>query len=177
MSQTKKILLILPHMIGGGAERVAALLMNSFAANGYATEMVLTADRRDDVVRRELDDNTELTLLPETLEKDPLADKIKFDVLLKAYAQVACNLFELLRQPVPADCAKASLYVQYHREIAWLRNKLTQEPHTTVIAFLQPAIPIALLAARGLPNRVIFSERGDPHRLMKKRYGEKFIER
>ena len=46
-----------------------------------------------------------------------------------------------------------------------------------VIAFLQPAIPIAMLAARGLENRVIFSERGNPHRLMAKRYGRKFIEK
>ena len=82
MSDTKKILLILPHMIGGGAERVAALLMNSFAANGYRTEMVLTGDRRDDVVRHELDDNTELTLLPELLKKDPVKDKIRYGVLL-----------------------------------------------------------------------------------------------
>ena len=177
MSDTKKILLILPHMIGGGAERVAALLMNSFAANGYRTEMVLTGDRRDDVVRHELDDNTELTLLPELLKKDPVKDKIKYDVLLKAYAQVFCNLFELFRLPVPADLAKASLYVQYHREIAWLRKKLLAEPECTVIAFLQPAIPITLLASRGLPNRVIFSERCDPYRLLKKRYGRKFIEK
>ena len=177
MSDTKKVMLILPHMVGGGAERVASLLMNSFAANGCRTEMVLTSDRRNEVVRHELDGNTELTLLPELLKKDPLKDKIKFGVLLKLYAQVLCNLFELPRLPVPAALATASLYVQYHREIAWLRNKLQAEPDCVVIAFLQPAIPIALLAARGLPNRVIFSERCDPNRLMKKRYGRKFIEK
>ena len=177
MSDTKKVMLILPHMVGGGAERVASLLMNSFAANGYKTEMVLTSDRKNEVVRHELDDNTELTLLPEILKGDPIKDKIKYGVLLKAFAQVFCNLFELFRRPVPADFAKASLYVQYHREIAWLKDKLSAEPDCVVIAFLQPAIPIALLAARGLPNKVIFSERCDPYRLMAKRYGRKFIEK
>ena len=177
MPDTKKVLLILPHMVGGGAERVAALLMNSFAANGCRTEMVLTSDRKDEVVRHELDDNTELTLLPEILPKDSAIEKIKYGVLLKIIAQVFCNLFELFRLPVPADFAKASLYVQYHREIAWLRDKLRQEPDCAVIAFLQPAIPIALLASRRLPNNVIFSERGDPYRLMEKRYGRKFIEK
>ncbi len=177
MSETKKILLVMPHMIGGGAERVGSLLMNAFDKRGYSTEVLLTSDRQGDVVRCDLGDETALTLLPEELPAESAGDKIKYGVLLKLWAQVFCNLFELLRRPVPADLAKASLFVQYRREIAWLRAKLKKEPETAVIAFLQPAIPIALLAARGLPNRVIFSERGNPERLMKKRYGRKFIEK
>lgn len=177
MLQTNKILLVMPHMIGGGAERVGALLMNSFANRGYKTEVLLTSDRANDVVRCDLDDKTTLTLLPEELGPDSFAQKIKYSVLLKIFAQVFCNLFELFRLPVPADLAKASLYVQYHREIGRLREKLKNEPDTAVIAFLQPAIPIVMLACRKLPNRVIFSERGDPARLMRKRYGRKFIEK
>ena len=177
MPEKRKILLLIPHMIGGGAERVASLLMNAFAAHGYPTEMVLTGDRREDVVRCDLKDSTELTLLPEQLGKESLRDRLAYGVLLKAYAQAVCHLFEWLHRPVPAGPAKASQLVLYRREIAWVREKLKKEPDTAVIAFLQPAIPIALLAARGLPNRVIFSERGDPYRLMKKRYGKKFIEK
>lgn len=173
----KKVLLILPHMIGGGAERVASLLMNSFASRGYETEMVLTSDRPENVVRCDLDDRTTLTCLPEILPPEPLWQRIGYDIFLKIYAQVFCNLFELFRLPVPAAFAKASLFVQYRREIRWLREKLLSEPETAVIAFLQPAIPIAMLAARGLPNRLGFSERCDSERLMKKRYGRKFIER
>ena len=177
MPDRRKVLLLIPHMVGGGAERVAALLMNQFAASGYATEVAITADRAQDVVRRDLDGNTAVTLLPEILPADSVIQKIKFGVLLRIYAQVFCNLFELFRRPVPADLAKASLYVQYHREIAWLREKLKAEPHTAVIAFLQPAIPIAMLASRGFPNRVIFSERCDPAMPMKKRDGRKCIEK
>ena len=164
-------------MIGGGAERVGALLMNTFARNGFAAEVILTSDRQKDVVRCDLDERIPLTLLPETLAPETGKEKLRYGVFLKIYAQVFCNLFELFRRPVPAELARASLFVQYHREIAWLREKLTKEPDTAVIAFLQPAIPIALLAARDLPNRVIVSERCDPHRLMKKRYGRKFIEK
>ena len=177
MSENKRVLLLIPHMVGGGAERVAALLMNEFAANGYAAEVALTSDRAQDVVRRDLNESVTLTLLPEILGAESLWNKIKYGVLLKAFAQIFCNLFELFRIPVPAEFARASLTVQYRREINWLRNKLRAEPQTSVIAFLQPAIPIAMLAARGLPNRVVFSERCDPERLMKKRYGRKFIEK
>ena len=175
MSGPKKILLVMPHMIGGGAERVGAQLMNAFAEKGFATEVVLTADRPEDVIRCDLKDATPLTLLREQLPAVSARDRLKYGVLLKNIAQVFCNLFELFRRPVPADLAKASLYVQYHREIAWLREKLRREPDTAVIAFLQPVIPVVMLAARGLPNRVVFSERGNPQRLMQKRYGRKFV--
>jgi glycosyltransferase involved in cell wall biosynthesis len=46
-----------------------------------------------------------------------------------------------------------------------------------VITFLQPSIPMVVLAAQNLPNRIIISERGNPERLMKKRYGKRFIEK
>ena len=177
MPDTKKVLLLLPHMIGGGAERVGALLMDAFYRNGYAAEIALTSDRAGDVVRGDLSENVGLTLLPEILPPDGIWDRIRYGLLLRIYAQVLCNLFELFRRPVPARFAKASLYVQYHREIAWLKAKLQNEPGTAVIAFLQPAVPIAMLASRGLPNRVLFSERGDPNRLMAKRYGKEFIQK
>ena len=176
MPAEKKVLLLMPHMIGGGAERVGALLMNGFAAKGYETEVLLTSDRAQDVIRCDLGEATALTLLPELLPEDGFRQKIRYGVLLKIFAQVCCNLFELFRLPVPALFARASLTVQYHREIAFLREKLTLKPDCAAIAFLQPAIPILMLAARGLPNKVIFSERGNAKRLMGKRYGRKFIE-
>lgn len=177
MSVTKRIILIIPHMIGGGAERVASLLMNEFHRSGYETSVVLTADTAEDVVRRDLDEGSELVLLKETMPPEPALRKLLYGVILRVFAQIACNLFELFGLPVPAVFAKASLLVQYRREISWLKNELAASPETAVIAFLQPAVPIALLAARGLTNKVIFSERGNPRRLMKKRYGRKFIEK
>jgi glycosyltransferase involved in cell wall biosynthesis len=58
-----------------------------------------------------------------------------------------------------------------------MREKLEKEPDTTVVVFLQPCMPIVLLAARGLPNKIIISERADPKRLIKSRYGYKFIKK
>ena len=78
---------------------------------------------------------------------------------------------------VPASVGKATIEWQYHREITWLRSYVKQNPDMTVIVFLQTSIPMVLLAAQGLPNKVIISERADPNRLMKKRYGKPFIEK
>ncbi|MBR0538435.1 MAG: glycosyltransferase [Clostridia bacterium] len=177
MPDKKKILLLMPHMVGGGAERVASLLMNAFADTGARTQMALTGDRAADVVRCDLDGRTELVLLPEILPARTFGERLKYGVCLKLLTYILCKPFEWLRLPVPADFARLSLTVQYHREIRWLRETLQKDPQLSLIAFAQPAMPIAVLAARGLENRVILSERGDAGRLMKKRYGRKFIEK
>ena len=177
MEKTERILLVIPHMVGGGAERVASLLMNSFADAGYRTEMALTGDRREDVIRCDLDERTELLLVPELTPPETAARRLFYDGFLKTLTYIVCKPFEYAGLPVPAECARLSLTVQYRREIRWLRERMLKDPSLSVISFLQPAIPISLLAAVGLPNRVIFSERGDAQRLMKKRYGRKFVEK
>ncbi len=175
MQEGKKILMVLPHMTGGGAERVAAQLMNRFHARGCETRFVLTSAEKNEVIRSDLDENTELILLTEELPPESALQKLAW---LPARLFAACGKpFERAGRNVPAGIGKAAILWQYHREIRWLRACMRKDPDMTVIAFLQPAIPAVLLAARGLPNRVVISERADPNRLMKKRYGKKFIEK
>ena len=86
VAETKKVLLLMPHMIGGGAERVGALLMNGFAKRGYGTEIALTADRAEDVVRCGLGEETALTLLPEILPAKTPLQKLFYGGLLRLFA-------------------------------------------------------------------------------------------
>lgn len=172
----KKVLMVMPHMTGGGAERVAAGLMNSLNERGYDTRFVLTKAKKDEVVRIDLNEKTELILLSEELAPETAAQRYAH-LPQRAYSTVVGKLCEKLGKYVPASAGRAAIEWQYHREIAWLRDYLRKAPDMTVIAFLQPAIPIVMLAARGLENKVIFSERADPARLMKKRYGKRFIEK
>jgi glycosyltransferase involved in cell wall biosynthesis len=92
-------------------------------------------------------------------------------------ASLLCKPFEMLGINVPACFAFLSFFSQYHNEIKALREKLKNEPDTTVISFLQPSVPMTLIAANSLPNRIVISERGDPKRLLKKRYGYNFIKK
>lgn len=172
----KKVAFILPRMKGGGAERVAALLANEFSNNLIDVSFFLTHSRSDEVIRCDLDDKIPLVLFSEQMPQKRIKDRLKAGSL-QAISTLLSKPFEILKRPVPADFAKLSILGQYGREIRFLREMLLEQPDLTIIAFLQPAIPIALLAAKDLPNRVIISERGNPHRLMKKRYGKKFIER
>ena len=163
-------------MVGGGAERVAAQIMNKLNEYSYETVFVLTSAKKNEVVRSDLNENTQLILLTEEMKTETAGQKIAL-LPTRAYSTIFGKLYEKQNKYVPASIGKATIEWQYHREIAWLRNYLKRNPDMTVIAFLQPSIPIVLLASRNLPNKVIISERGDPRRLMKKRYGKPFIEK
>lgn len=166
----------MPVMKGGGAERVAALLLNEFHKNGYGCEFLLTSSRVEDSVRRDLMPEIPLSSLVDGKTKQGIFAKLFF-ALLQIISSAICKPFEALKIPVPAAFAYLSFVAQYHGEIKKLRGIMKAEPHAAVVAFLQPSIPMAVLAARGLPNKLIISERGDPCRLMKKRYGYKFIKK
>lgn len=172
----KKILMVMPVMKGGGAEKVAALLLNEFYKNGYDCEFLLTSSHKEDTVSRGLNPNIPLTSLYSFMHDENFITKLIYK-LLRIFSSVICKAFELIGLSAPACFSYLSFIAHYHNEITALRNKLKNSPESSVIAFLQPSVPITLIAAKGLSNRVIISERGDPVRLMKKRYGYNFIKK
>ncbi|MBE6790549.1 MAG: glycosyltransferase family 4 protein [Ruminococcaceae bacterium] len=176
MSVNKKIMMVIPVLKGGGAERVSSVLLNSFKNKGFETEYLLTNSDEDEIINRDLDNDIPVTVLRKSFVTESVFVRI-FYKLLRFFSSLICKVFESLKISVPVCFSYLSFISEYRKEIKAFRNKLKTEPDTTVIAFLQPAIPIVLLAACGLPNRVIISERGDPKRLVKSRYGYKFIEK
>lgn len=169
----KKFLMIMPVMKGGGAEKVAALLTNEFHKNGYDCEFMLTQMKKDEAINRDLDGAIPLT---DVEKKESLFSKLFF-AFLAVLSTILCKPFEFFGKQAPVLFAYLSFVAQYHSEIKSVRNKLKKSPDTSVIVFLQPSIPITLLAAKNLPNRIVISERGDPKRQMKKRYGYNFIKK
>ena len=95
-----------------------------------------------------------------------------YDVKAKAKVQA-----EVIGKKVPAEFALLSFKSQYYDELIALKKVVSQKPDAKVISFLQPSIPLTLIATEGLPNRVVVSERADPYRLLKKRYGYNFIKK
>ena len=174
--KNKKVLMIISVLRGGGAERVASLLENEFYNNGYDAEFLVTSTDRENIINRDLNEKIPLTVLREQFSRESIIKKW-FYKLLRILSSVFCKLFEAVKADVPVIFSYMSFVSEYRREIKAMREKLKKEPDTTVVVFLQPSIPIVLLAARGLPNRIIISERGDPKRLIKSRYGYKFIEK
>ena len=174
--QSKKVIFVLPCMKGGGAERVAALLANAFHKAGIETSVVLTSATPDSVVRVDLDEAVPLKCLWEVPTEESLFSSFGQKVAHIGSA-ILCKCYEKLKKAVPAGWAYLSFWSQYGDEIEKLRSILRNDPELRVISFLQPSIPMTVMAARGLPNRIIISERGNPNRIFGKRYGWKFISR
>lgn len=173
MEKTKKVLMLIPNMVGGGAERIAARLMNEFYKSGFDVTFMVTSTLRKNLIDRDLDKNIPLVLLKEqNLNNTSL--RYKF---LRLFSSLLCRIFELFGSAVPAGIAYLSFVSQYSGEIKYLRDYLKDNPDSAVISFSQPANPLIMIASRGLGNRIVFSERADPVRLMKKRFGRKFIEK
>lgn len=172
----KKVIVAISKLRGGGAERVASLLANEFNKNELEVEFLLTSSREDEIINRDLEDKIPITCLRSNFVRQGLIEKLYYKVL-RVFSSLFCKGFEVLKLRVPVCFAYLSFVAEYHREIKALKLKLKNDPEAIVVAFLQPTIPITLLAAKGLPNKIIISERGDPKRLMKKRYGYGFIKK
>lgn len=172
----REVIFVLPVMHGGGAERVAAQIANEMHTRGIKVTFVLTSDKEKQVMRTDLSEDIPLITVQDSLGKKGIISNICYRIK-GLIPSLLCKPFELLKKSVPADFAKLSLYSEYYREIRKMKEITSEHKNATVVSFLQPSIPIILLAAKNLPNKVILSERGNPQRLMKKRYGRKFIEK
>lgn len=176
MSKKKQLMFIMPVMKGGGAEKVAALLLNEFNKNGYECELVLTNSDRNEIVDRGLSPEVSLTVLREAFPESSGFRKLII-TLLRLISSLICKIPEALGKKVPAYFARFSFSAQYYDELKALKKHFEDNPDAVILSFLQPSIPLTLLAAEGLPNRVVVSERADPYRLLKKRYGYNFIKK
>ena len=172
----KQLMFIMPVMKGGGAEKVAALLLNEFNKNGYECELVLTNSDRNEVIDRGLDSDIKLTVLRELFPENGVFKKI-FLILFRLFASFICKIPEAFKVKVPADLAYLSFKAQYYDELKTLHKIIIEKPNAKIISFLQPSIPLVLLATIGLKNKILVSERADPYRLLKKRYGYNFIKK
>lgn len=172
----KQVMMVISMMKGAGAERVSALLMNEFYRNGHDVQFVLTSSTSEEVIRTDLIEEIPLILLRENKVEESVFTKYKMR-FVRVYSSAFCRFFEAMKKPVPQFFAYSSFICQYWKEVKQLREMMKENPELIVISFLQPSVPMVLLAARGLPNRVIISERDNPKRLMKKRYGRPFVER
>ena len=169
---SKKVLMVMPVLKGGGAERVASILTNEFHNNGYECEFLLTSSDRDEVISRDLNNDIPVIILRDLFKKS-VTDNL-YEVL-RVLSSLLCKPFEKIKKHVPSGLAYISFLANYHKEIKTIERVLKDREDATVIAFLQPSIPLVLLAGRNTNNRIIISERCDPNRLMKHRYGYNFI--
>ena len=167
---------MIPQMAGGGAERVLGILADAAAERGYNTTLMLTSQRVKEAVGYKLRPEVELTSLIEMESSPAIKEKCRY-FFQKQYSRLFGTLLEKLKMKVPDHIAHATFIAQYSNKVKALREYLLKNPEAEIITFCQPAVNIALLAADGLPNRVILSERLDPARYSHNRYMPYFVKK
>lgn len=164
----KENIFIIKAMLGGGAERVIALLSGAAAEKGRQITLVLTHQSKNEAILRDIDNRINVISLPDQVKKTRHA--IFMPKIIMLFARLIGKL---------GFKEKASV-LKYHSRnfdsVAWLKKYFSQHKGASAVAFLYDSIFITLLAKRRY-NRVIISERGDPQQSVSSKTVTAFIKR
>lgn len=157
----KQLIYIINGMFGGGAERVMTLLVNKSAQSGYDTYFILANQNVQDARKYNIDPNVHLL----SLDDIKVSEAIKGKQGGSAHNTIGNYLFRITKKlgiKIPDYAIYHNFVAKHGEQIRRLRSMLVEMPEATIVAFLDYPIQLALLAAEGLPNRLLISERGDP---------------
>ena len=159
--EKKRLIFFINGIFGGGAERVMTLLVNKSAEKGYDTFFVLANQRVQEAQKYDIDSKVHLI----SLDDVELSKSIERSRTGRIYEAITTAIFRGTKKnsiKIP-DFSIYNRFVSNHRvRINKLRSMLIGMPDATIVAFLDYPIQLALLAADGLPNKLVISERGNP---------------
>lgn len=190
--QQARLVLVLPHLGVGGAQRVAVMLANHWAQRGFDIHLVTTLEHKSDfhdlspLVKRQ-------TLIkPRGLEGEDAKSRIirvtsevvrikSLRELESPFRQVLDFGLRIYRTAISLPRAisffcidrrllgrRPSIYLQLLRWSTWrvesLHNLLGELKPDVVVSFLGQTNILTIAAAQKLPVRLVISERNDPTR-------------
>ncbi len=159
------ILFTITVLRNGGAENVMKILINSFHERGIKCEIVVTNQHKSESNTHGL--NPEIPVYY-------IEDEINSQYTFGDKWSIICKLFESVKVQAPDWILKKAFLSVYGDGVNYL-NSFIKKKDSVVISFLHPADQITMLAAEGLSNPVIVSERADPIRYFKTRYAQLYL--
>jgi glycosyltransferase involved in cell wall biosynthesis len=160
----KRITFVIAHLGAGGAQRVAATAANALVARGVEVHLVKVFNDPSDAYA--VDPRVHRYSLGAPLRAprrakrgilsemfDACADAIRDSDLYRRALE-----FEIVRRPMSV----VAFIVELQRRTRGLRTSLRRIAPDAVLSFLTQTNILTLIAARGLPMRVVISERNDP---------------
>lgn len=150
---------------GGGAEHVVFILANYFHSQGVACTIIVTNQSGKCANVAGLNPSVKLIFVEDEIESNRYT-------LYEKIAHGVCHLYEKFRLRAGDYWVKKSFFSLYRNHIERVRQILQQASSPVLISFLQPSVPISLIAAEGLDCPIILSERSDPARFFRTRYAD-----
>lgn len=164
--EPKRVTLVIAHLGAGGAQRVAATAANALVERGIEVHVVTVFNDPGDayvvdarVHRYSLGAPLRLPRPPNTGNFRAMLHSLTRGIVASKFFQRAMQV-ELIRRPMSV----LAFGVELQRRTQGLRRTLRIIAPDAVLSFLTQTNILTLLAARGLPVRVVISERNDPTR-------------
>lgn len=160
----KRITFVIAHLGAGGAQRVAATAANALVARGVEVHLVKVFNDPSDAYA--VDPRVHRYSLGAPLRAPRRAKRGNLSEMFDAFADAirVSDLyrraleFEIVRRPMSV----VAFIVELQRRTRGLRTRLRRIAPDAVLSFLTQTNILTLIAARGLPMRVVISERNDP---------------
>ena len=157
-TRPKCVTLVIAHLGAGGAQRVAATAANALVERGIEVHLIKVFNYPGDAYA--VDPRVHRYSLGAGAPMR-LPERGSFRAMLNSSASVQrAKTHPLMQRPV----AIVSSGVELRRRSRGLRRRLRVIAPDAVLSFLTQTNILTLMAARGLPIRVVISERNDPAR-------------
>ena len=164
MRRPKRVTLVIAHLGAGGAQRVAATAANALVELGIEVHLVRVFNDPGDAYA--IDPRVHRYSLGAPLRVPQRRKPGSFKDLFNSFATAVRNsqtyqralTFELFRRPMSV----LAFGIELQRRTQGLRSRLRKIAPDAVLSFLTQTNILTLIAARGLPIRVVISERNDP---------------
>ena len=164
MRRPKRVTLVIAHLGAGGAQRVAATAANALVELGIEVHLVRVFNDPGDAYA--IDPRVHRYSLGAPLRVPKKQKPGSLKELFNSFATAVRNsqtyqralTFELFRRPMSV----LAFGVELQRRTQGLRSRLRKIAPDAVLSFLTQTNILTLIAARGLPIRVVISERNDP---------------
>ncbi len=164
MRRPKRVTLVIAHLGAGGAQRVAATAANALVERGIEVHLVRVFNDPGDAYA--IDPRVHRYSLGAPLRVPKKQKPGSLKELFDSFATAVRNsqtyqralTFELFRRPMSV----LAFGVELQRRTQGLRSRFRKIAPDAVLSFLTQTNILTLIAARGLPIRVVISERNDP---------------
>jgi glycosyltransferase involved in cell wall biosynthesis len=162
-SGPKRVTLVIAHLGAGGAQRVAATAANALVERGIEVHLVKVFNDPSDayavdprVHRYSLGAPMRMPDVKQNSFRE-MINSVTRNILESEFFERAKTI-PLIRRPA----ATVGFALELRRRSQGLRRKFRAIAPDAVLSFLTQTNILTLLAARGLPIRVVISERNDP---------------
>jgi len=168
-----KVLFVISQSAGGGAEHIMKQLANYVFDLGNEVKFCITNQKRESASTEELNSSIPVICLPDS---SPFKRK---QSIINSLSSAFCSICEQVGFTPFSVIVEKSFLNLYEAHIGAMKEVIRTHKGWKIVVFLQPANQIVLYAAAKIhaQNSIYISERSEPQRMLKSRYGNFFVKR